>query len=106
MWKINKHKMRYNHHRPLKDFKKDIEIIRNAGFKPIAVTQMYFEDTFVFETDEEADEAYTKLERDENGNEMDLVCGWWHGKEDFKKEVEKYESKEGASKVKIYWLKI
>ena len=86
----------FNHDRPLSSFEESLEIIRSAGFKPIAVTQMMFEDTFVFETDEEATKAYTLLEI---GGE---VCGWWYGREEFLEEVRDYEK--GGVKVLIYWL--
>ena len=87
----------FNHDRPLSSFEDSLEIIRSSGFKPIAVTQMMFEDTFVFETDKESTEAYNLLEvKDET------VVGWWYGREDFLEEVRDYE-KDGV-KVLIYWL--
>ena len=46
--------MKYNHDRPLSDFQDDINKLKASGYNPIAVSQMYFEDTFVFETNEEA----------------------------------------------------
>lgn len=92
--------MGYNHNRPLESFQDDLEVIRQAGFKPIAVTQMYFEDTFVFETEEEANQAFTVLETSQN-----KVCGWWHGREDFLKSVKGYEEDAGYKvSVLIHWL--
>lgn len=92
----------YNHNRPLESFSIELEIIRENGFVPIAVSQIYFEDTFVFETHEEATKAYEMLEEDET---LPYRCfGWWYGKQEFLKEVLDYESKEGASKVLIHWL--
>ena len=91
-------KIKYNHNRELDSFTEQIEIIKNAGFKPIGVSQMYFEDTFIFETNKEAKEAYNKLELN------NLVSGYWYGKDDFNKEVLDYENNDGYSKVKIYWL--
>lgn len=93
--------MNWNTNRELSSFEKDITTIRKHGYKPIAVCQMYFEDTFVFETDEEAKEAFDELEK---GNK---VQGWWYGKKDFLKTVEEYETKSSigeGTKVKIYWL--
>jgi len=95
--------MKYNHDRPLSDFEQQLLIIRDAGFKPIAVSQIYFEDTFVFKTKEEAENAYRMLERDTNKKWIGKVVGWWHGEEDFKSEVEKYERNDG-SKVLVHWL--
>lgn len=92
---------KYNHDREVEDFQEDLEVIREEGFNPIAVTQMYFEETFVFETPEEANRAFQKLEA--NGNSR--VIGWWYGKEDFLHEVDIYEKEnEGYSKVRIHWL--
>ena len=94
----------YNHSRPLTDFLNEINIIKNHGFNPIAVTQMYYEDLFVFKTDEEATKAYHQLEQDENNKWIGKVSGYWYGKEEFEKEVKNYEQNEEYSKVLIYWL--
>ncbi len=93
--------MEYNHDNDLEDFQEQLEIIRNAGFKPIAVSQMYLEDTFVFETPEEATEAYNQLEDCENGK----LAGWWYGKEEFEKSVKEHESNLGV-KVLVHWLNV
>jgi len=97
--------MKYNHDRPLSDFDQQLLLIRDAEFKPIAVSQMYFEDTFVFKTPEEAKKAYRMLELDIKGKWIGKVVGWWYGEQDFKKEVEKYEREnDGYSKVLVHWL--
>ena len=106
--------IKYNHDRPLEDFEDMLIIIREQGFKPIAVTQMELEDTFVFETDEEADRAYNRLEGPLGYKPEGLehkVVGWWFGKESFLKSVENYEKEantdrtdEKELKMKIYWL--
>lgn len=67
--------MEYNHGQSLSDFEESMDKIRNAGFNPIAVSQLYLEDTFVFETNEEASNAYKKLERDENKSWIGEVFG-------------------------------
>lgn len=93
--------IKYNHNRPLKDFQKSIDIIKKEGFNPIAVSQLYFEDTFVFETSEEGLKGYNLLEKDHKLR----VVGWWYGKEEFLKTVEEYETENnGFSKVLIHWL--
>ena len=98
--------MKYNHDRPLSDFQEELTIIRNAGFNPIGVSQLYFEDTFIFETEEESKRAYRRLERDSEGRFLGDVVGWWHGEKDFKDAVRKYESEnDGYSKVRTYWFK-
>lgn len=51
------------------------------GFTPV----MYFhfiEDIFVFKTEEEAYEAFMKLENADRA----LICAYWYGKEDFERE--------------------
>ena len=92
--------MEYNHNRPLEDFQEDLKIIRESGYHPIAVSQIYFEDVYVFETAHEAKEAYEKLEDCDNCQ----VIAFWYSKEAFLKEVEEYESKDGCYKVLIHWL--
>ncbi len=92
--------MKYNHNRPLSDFQDDIKKIESEGFKVIAVSQMMMEDTFVFETQDEADKAFKLFEQDNT-----TIVGWWYGKEDFIKAVEEYEkNNNGYSKVLIHWL--
>lgn len=96
--------IKYNHDRTLKEFQKSINKIKKVGFNPIAVTQMYFEDTFVFETDAEAKLAYETLEDRDDLKQSQYVIGWWRGKKDFLNEVEEYEAQSEGIKVKIYWL--
>ena len=98
---------KYNHDRPLNDFEDQLKIIREHGFKPISVTQMELEDTFVFETKKEANKAFNELEVPKKYN----VVGWWFGKNDFMKAVRKYEKRANTDrndefflKMKIYWL--
>lgn len=86
---------RYNHYRPLSDF--DFDKVQSKGFKPIGVSQLYFEDVYIFETDEEAKEAFSELEI--NGS----LCAYWYSKDEFLTEVSKYE-KTNNSKVLIHWL--
>jgi hypothetical protein len=94
--------IQYNHDRPLESFQKDLERIREAGFKPVAVTQMMLEETFVFETDEEATTAYKTLEEGRTGEER--VVGWWYGREEFEQAVKDYENDTDGNVVRIYWL--
>lgn len=91
--------MNYNHDRPLSDFENQLDILRSHGYNPIAVTQMYFEDTFVFNTLEESENAYQELEI-----HKELITGWFYEEDDFIREINLYESQEDASKVLIYWL--
>jgi hypothetical protein len=93
----------YNHDRPYNDFAEKVIVIRKKGFKPIAVSQMLLEDTFVFETAKEALEAYNTFECDDKGKWIGKIQGWWYGKKDFEKSVEKYEN-DNNLKVRIHWL--
>ena len=97
--------IKYNTNRELSTYQESIDIIRKHGFNVIAVAQMYFEDTFAFETAEEAKKAYHALERDEDEKWIGKACGWWNSREEFLNHIKEYEEAEGAiSKVKIYWL--
>lgn len=90
----------YNHNRTLSSFEEQLSIIKEHGFNPIAVSQLYLEDTFVFKTNKEAKEAFNMLE---NIEESKLV-GWWYGKKEFEKVVDEYEKEDPEYKVLIYWL--
>ena len=59
--------------------KKNKRILEAYGFNLIAFSPcIMFEDTFVFETDEEAEQAFNKMEV-----ELEMFQGWWYGKEQF-----------------------
>ena len=97
--------MKFNHDRMLSEFQSNIDKLKENGFNPIAVSQMYFEDTFVFETEEEAKKAFQQFEIDENEKWIGDISGWWYGREDFLKTVKEYETEnDGYSKVLIHWL--
>lgn len=93
-------KQEFNHNRPLEDFQESLKIIKEHGFNPIGVSQIYFEDTFIFETEQEATKAYETLELIEEPK----VLAFWYGKENFLQEVDEYETFDNSSKVLIYWL--
>lgn len=97
--------MKFDHNRSLSEFQDDIDKLKANGYNPIAVSQMYFEDTFVFETEEEATKAYRQFERDEKEKWIGEIVGWWYGKEDFEKIVKEYETEnDGYSKVLTHYL--
>lgn len=85
-------------------FQAEIDIVRNAGFNLIGVTQFMFYTAFIFETHEEAMEAHAALE---NIDEP-LVSGWWYGKEELPKAIhiykESYPVNDRDFEVKIFWL--
>ena len=97
--------MKFNHNRPLSDFQDDINELKANGHNPIAVSQMYFEKTFVFETKGESQKAYRQFEMNENEKLIGKIVGWWYGKDDFEKTVKEYETEnDGYSKVLVHWL--
>ena len=72
--------------------------VRDAGFKPIAITVMICEETLVFKTEEEAQRAADKF----------LPEGWWYGlsafdvsREEYVKEM--YGGDEDQAPI-VYWL--
>lgn len=100
--------MRFNHNRDLDSFSEELELLKKHGYKPIAVSQLMMEDTFVFETEEEATKAYEQFEV--KPKEDEAIIGWWHGRESFAKAVECYETqmneihKENPLQVLVHWL--
>ena len=96
--------MSYNHDRPLEDFEDQIDIITNACFNLIGVSQMYFEDVFIFNTKAEALMAYKTLETGEIGSEKIGAVGWWYSKREFKKLAEEYKKDWKGCEVKTYWI--
>lgn len=96
---IMNNNIEYNHDKPLSYFINNIKIIKNNGFNIIGVSQLYFEDVYIFESNLDATGAYHKFESNTGG-----IIGWWYSKEDFLKEVEEYESHINSTKVKIYWI--
>lgn len=72
--------------------------IRNAGFKPIGITVMLCEETFIFETIEECEKAA----------KMFLPEGWWYDLETFKKErteyIDMFYSGDETIAANIFWL--
>lgn len=96
--------MEWNHDRPLSSFQESIDLLIVNGYKPIAVSQLMFEDVFVFETDEEATKAYNQFERNSDGKLIGIIVGWWYSKNDFLEEVKDYETTTNL-KVFTHWLK-
>lgn len=91
----------YNHNKPLEYFEIDIQELKAAGYEPIAVSYIYCEEVFVFDTNETATKALHVF------NESVNQChyGWWYGKEEFLYAVANYEREYDDTKVKIHWLK-
>ena len=79
--------------------------LRLHGFKPIMFTKLMMEDTFVFETEEEAKRAFYTFEQDENtGEYLGKFDGWWYGIDDFNKQSE--ENKDWNAGINDrFWIK-
>ena len=75
----------------MEDYQKQIvEKLRKAGFNPVGIGMMGLEDTFIFETDEEATRANHQFERAENGRWIGEIEGWWYGREEAVKILAEY----------------
>ena len=83
----------------IEHFQPQIDLLKEHGHKPIAVSTLLLEDTFVFETEKEATLAHEEMENTENQK----LQGWWYGKYEFFDAVVQYTS-ENKTHVKIFWL--
>ena len=72
--------------------------IMNAGFKPIAITVMMCEETFVFKSNAEVQLAWEKFKPE----------GWWYSLSDFDASREQYVKEMYGGDVDqaplVYWL--
>ena len=75
-----------------------LQQIREAGFKPIAISVVICEETFIFKSKQEAEAAAEKF----------LPEGWWYdfsGWEETRKEyVKKFYGGDEDSAPLVYWL--
>ncbi len=69
------------------DKSESVEKLRNAGFNPIGITNMLCEETFIFNTDEEAQKAFEYFEKNPVG---DVIQGWWYGIVEFEFSRQEY----------------
>lgn len=90
--------MKLNTNRTLESYQRDLDLIKKAGYTPIACAQMMTYEVYVFNTKQEANLAYGTLELLDR-----KIYAWWYEKEEFLKVVEKYEADHGY-KVQIFWL--
>ena len=72
-----------------------LKLIRDHGYNPIGITTIICEETFIFETEEEASEAHNDLQVIH-----EVVDGWWYSKIGFEKALETLNEEP-----KVYWLK-
>ena len=94
--------MEYNTRRTLESYQYVIDLIKKAGHNLIGVCQMMMEDTFIFETKEEADKAYEELELEPKDKEI-KVSGFWYSKDEIDDAISSYEKNYNYTP-KIYWL--
>jgi hypothetical protein len=84
----------YNHISPLSRFKDTLQLLKDNGHNPIGVTVLMCEDTFIFNTQKEADAAYELMKPD----------GFFYTKEDILAYEPKYLKNSSSNKLLIYWL--
>lgn len=96
--------MRYHIPDDISPFQYEIDIVKNAGFNLIGVTQFMFYTAFIFETQDEADEAHATLEN----IDKPVVSGWWYGKDSMPEAIRMYKESSPENdrnfEVKIFWL--
>jgi len=78
-----------------------IATLKQFGFNPIAITTMLFEETFVFETEEEALRAHDEFEH--HPKHGIVIQGWWYDRIGFQKALEDYGLKFKTIHA-IYWI--
>lgn len=66
------------------DYKADIELLKEHGHIPIAVSYFMFEKVYAFETEEEAQRAFEQFEKERPAQ----ITGWWYGRDRFMKSLE------------------
>jgi hypothetical protein len=75
----------------------------SIGLKPVGYSVVLLEDTWVFETDEEAHSAFKMLE----GKELEdgtLICGWWYGKKEFIEMMPTYMKERNQTEHEVIWF--
>ena len=72
-----------------------LKLLNDAGHFPIGITTMMCEETFIFNTEKEATKAWKSGVL---GND-----GWFYGKRNFQKDLDKYE-KDMGYKNEIFWI--
>ncbi|GJQ44113.1 MAG: hypothetical protein JETCAE03_36110 [Ignavibacteriaceae bacterium] len=66
--------------------KKFKEFFTKHGYNLIGFCEFCFENTFIFETAEEAAKAHQEFEKKNN-----TLVGWWYGKEDFQRSLDHFQ---------------
>jgi len=78
----------------------DFSIMHDAGFKLLAFSIMMCEDTFYFETEEEADDAWKYFEN--GADATGEYTGFWYSVEDIENNKEEYKEEIGYEPEIIY----
>lgn len=87
----------------LEMFERELKILNAEGYYPTAITTLFCELTFIFETAEEARTAFEKFEADNSRKREKKVIGWWYGKEQFLESKEQFEKDLGYP-IQIHYL--
>ena len=91
--------VQYNHMYPPLTYAPLVDSLKKRGFRVIGVSQMYFEDCMIFETWQEADDAW----RDNKTlGAKGLDCDWY-SIGDFKVATKEYEKNSDCT-VLVHWL--
>jgi hypothetical protein len=79
----------------------DLTAMKNAGFNLIAYSVMMCEDTFYFETENEAEKAFQYFEGGPNATRE--YSGWWYCVDDIEKNIKDYKKEIGYKPEIIYF---
>mgnify|MGYP000992158016 CR=1 FL=1 len=101
MVKIKRKDFSYKKMKLSDEVKDDIQALKDAGFKPIAISKFICENTFIFETEEEAKKAHDEFEK--RKIHPRVIQGWWYGREELKESLRNYKEKMGYTN-DVYWL--
>ena len=92
-----------------KQQQKEIELLRKHGFNPIAATKIFFEYTYIFETDEEALSAYEQFEKKYQGmgcidRDDNCIIAFWYGIDNFHKTLKDTMKERSYKELEVIYL--
>lgn len=84
-------------------FIEPVNILRERGFNPIAITDINCIDTICFNTEKEAKMAYKELELNP---EKRLISAYWYGKDHFLETIKSVENESTPYSHRVWWLDV
>jgi len=86
-----------------------LKILYKYNHYPIGITTMMCEDTFIFDSKEEASKGFKEMESNERiAKGVNCVQGWWYGKSEWPKVREEYIEKaydrEEDDAPSVHWI--